>query len=102
MCARVGVAQVVDVAGRDGGQTGLRRELGELRQDARLHLQVRVLQLDVDVVAAEHLREMVELPLRVGDAVLLERLADPPAQAAGERDQPVRWRSSSSQSTRGL
>ena len=51
---------------------------------------MRVLQLDVDVVAAEHLREVVELAFRVGDAVLLERLADPAAQAAGERDQPVR------------
>ena len=59
--ARIGVAEVVDVAGRDGRQADLRRERGELRQDALLHVEVRVLQLDVDVVAAEDLREAVEL-----------------------------------------
>ncbi len=53
--ARVGVAEVVDVAGRDGRHARLARELDELRQDALLHVEVGVLQLDVDVVAAEHL-----------------------------------------------
>ena len=100
--ARVGVAEVVDVAGRDGRQPDRGRELDELRQDPLLHVEVRVLQLDVDVVAAEHLREPVELGVRVGGAVLLERLADPAGEAAAERDQPLRCGSSSSQSTRGL
>ena len=53
--ARVGVAEVVDVAGGDGRQLQLLRKLDELRQDARLHLEVRVLQLDVDVVPPERL-----------------------------------------------
>src|SRR5207249_5328853 len=46
------------------------------------------LQLDVDAVAAEDLLEPVELRLGVGPAVLLERLAHPPREAARERDQP--------------
>ena len=45
-----------------------------------------VLQLDVDVVAPEDLSEPVELGLRVGGPVLLERLADAPGEAAGEGD----------------
>jgi hypothetical protein len=40
-------------------------------QDPRLHVEVGVLELDVDVVAPEHLHG-----LRVREAVLLERLAD--------------------------
>src|SRR5581483_10206113 len=67
-----------------------RRELCELRQDARLHVEVRVLQLDVDGVAPERLREPVELCLGVGRAALLERLADSSGEAPAERDQPVR------------
>ena len=84
--ARVLVPEVVDVARRDGRELGRPCQLDELRQDPLLHLEVRVLQLDVDVVAAEHLREPVELGARVRDAVLLERLADAAREAAGERD----------------
>ncbi len=86
MGARVLVPEVVDVARRDGRELGGPCQLDELRQDPLLHLEVRVLQLDVDVVAAEHLREPVELGARIRDAVLLERLADPSREAAGERD----------------
>ena len=64
VCARVGVAQVVDVAGRDGREAGLLRELRELGQDARLHVEVRVLQLDVDVVLAERLSRVGRARLR--------------------------------------
>ena len=81
-------AQVVDVAGGDGRQAALLGELDELRGDPLLHLEVRVLELDVDVVAAEDLLEPVELRLGVGAAVLLERLADASGEAARERDQP--------------
>ena len=49
MCARVLVAEVVDVAGRDGRQPGRGGERGELRERCRSWIsQVRVLQLDVD------------------------------------------------------
>ena len=87
MRACVGVAEVVDVAGCDGGNSALRCELDELRQDALLDLQVRVLQLDVHVVGAEGLREAVELGLGVVGAVFLECAADAAGEAAGERDQ---------------
>ena len=90
MRARVLVAEVVDVAGRDERQARLGRELRELRVDPLLHVEARVLDLDVGRVAAEDLREPVELGARVGGAVLLERLADAAREAAGERDQPVR------------
>jgi hypothetical protein len=87
--ARVLVAEVVDVAGRDGGQPPLRGELDELRVDPLLDVEVRVLELDVDVVAAEDLLEPLELRLGVGRPALLERLADPAGEAAGERDEPL-------------
>ena len=88
--ARVDVAQVVHIAGRDRRQAQLVGQRRELRQDARLHVEVGVLQLDVDVVLPERLREPVELALGVGDAVLLERLADAAREAAREGDQPGR------------
>ena len=54
-----------------------------------LRLEVRVLHLDVGRVLAEDLDEPVHLGRRVGGPGLLERLADPPGEAAGERDQPL-------------
>ncbi len=51
--ARVGVAQVVDVARGDRRQLQLVGERHELREDPGLDVEVRVLELDVDVVAAE-------------------------------------------------
>jgi len=102
VCARVGVAEVVDVAGRDRLQAELLRELRELRQDARLDVEVRVLELDVDVVATERLREPVELAFGVGEPVLLECLADAPREAAESAISPSLCASRSSQSTRGL
>ena len=87
--ARVLVAEVVDVAGRDERQPG---GLGGAREhgvDARLHVEPGVLHLDVDGVLAEDLPEPVELGGGVVLAVLLERLADLPGETAGERDQPV-------------
>ena len=85
---RVLVAQVVDVAGGDRRQPALLGERDELRVDPLLHVEVRVLELDVDVVAPEDLLEPVELRLGVGRAALLERLADAAGEAARERDQP--------------
>ena len=103
MRARVLVAEVVHVAGRDGRQPALRGELLEQRVDALLHVEVRVLHLDVDVVLAEDRREPVELALGVVGAPFLERLADAAGEAAGERDRARSLcRSRSSQSTRGL
>src|SRR5690242_20578268 len=86
--ARVLVPEVVDVAGRNERQAALLRELGELRVDPLLHVEVRVLHLDVDLVAAEDLNEAVELTLGVRDAALLERLGYAAGEAARERDQP--------------
>ena len=90
MRARVAGVQVVDVAGRDERQLRLSGELDELRVDHLLHVEAGVLQLDVDVVAPEDLREPVELGAGVLGPVLLERLADAAGEAAGERDQPAR------------
>ena len=102
MRARVFVLQVVDVAGRDEPEPGALGHLREERVDSLLRLEVRVLHLDVGRVLAEDLDEPVDLGGRVGGPGLLERLADAPGEAAGERDQPLEWDSSSSQSTRGL
>ena len=88
MRARVFVAEVVHVAGDDGRQAALLGELREQRVDALLHVEVRVLHLDVDVVLAEDRREAVELALGVVGAPLLERLADAAREAAAERDEP--------------
>ena len=88
--ARVLVQEVVDVAGRDERQLPLFGERDEVRVDPRLRLEVRVLELDVDVVAAEDLRQPVELGLGVLRPALLERLADAAREAAGERDQARR------------
>jgi hypothetical protein len=82
VCARVLVLEVVHVAGRDEGQLRLARELGEERVDPRLLGEARVLDLDIDAVAAEDLREPVEVGLGVLRPVLLERLADAAAEAA--------------------
>ncbi len=89
MRARVLVAEVVDVAGRHRRQPALLGERDELGIDPLLDVEVRVLELDVDPVAAEDLLEPVELRLGVAVAVLLERLADAAGEAARERDQPA-------------
>ena len=101
--ARVLVAEVVDIAGRDRREPGRGGELGELRQDPRLDVEVGVLELDVDVVAAEYLREPVELGSR------RRRAGSPrapcrrgPRGSPRARSRPAECRSSSSQSTRGL
>ena len=88
--ARVLVAQVVDVAGRDERQVPARGQVDELRVDPLLHLEMRVLELDVDVVGAEDLRQPVELGLGVLATALLERLAHAARQAARESDQALR------------
>ena len=89
---RVLVAEVVDVARCDERQTGLLGELGELRVDPRLLGEAGVLDLDVDVVAAEDLRQAVEVGRGVLGAALLERAGDAAREAAGERDEPLRMR----------
>ena len=99
--ARVGGVEVVDVAGRDERQIPLRSEPRERPEHGLLDLEPGVLELDVDVVPPEDLLEPVELGLGVLLAALDERARDAAREAAGERDQPVAWRSSSSQSTRG-
>ncbi len=87
---RVLVPEVVDVPGRHQRQLGLAREVREQRVDAALHVEPCVLDLHVGRVAPEDLAEPVEVGSRIVRAVFLERLADPPGEAAGERDQPGR------------
>ena len=89
MRVRVLGGQVVDVAGRDERQLRFGGELDELRVDALLHVEARVLELDVGAVAPEDLRQPVEVGARVGGPALLERLADAAGEAAGERDQAL-------------
>ena len=84
----VGRVEVVDVAGRDEREAPLRRELRQRLEDRRLDVEMRVLQLDVDVVAAEDLLQPVELALGVVHPRLDDRLRDAAGEAAGERDQP--------------
>ena len=86
----VGGGEVVDVTGRDERQLRLGGELDELGVDALLHVEARVLELDVGALAPEDLRQPVEIRAGVGGPVLLERLADAAGEAAGERDQPLR------------
>ena len=89
VCARIVVHEVVDVARGDGRKLARGGEGGELGEDALLHVEVRVLELDVDVAVAEDLHEAVELLLRVGGAALLQRFADAAGEAAGEGDEAV-------------
>src|SRR5213079_2359980 len=88
--ARVVGEQVVDVAGRDGRDARARGELDELRDELLLHRQVRVLELDVDRVAPEDLREPVELGRGVLRPSLFQRLAHSSGEAAAERDDTLR------------
>jgi hypothetical protein len=84
------VAQVVHVAGGDEREPGLAGEIDELRVDALLDVEARVLQLDVGRIAAEDLGEAVEVGAGIVRAVLLERLAHPPREAARQRDEARR------------
>ena len=86
----VGGVEVVHVARRHNRQPALRRERRERLEQRLLDVDVPVLQLDVRVVAPEDLREAVEVGLGVGRPVLDERLRDPAAETAGEREHPLR------------
>ena len=102
MRARVLVAEVVDVAGGDERQPGRLGELRELRVDPLLRLEPGVLDLDVGRVAAEDLDEPVEVGGGVLRPDLLERRETRPERQPESTTSPLAWRSSSSQSTRGL
>src|SRR5262249_31948885 len=80
--------EVVDDTRGDERQLRRLGEALELRVDARLLGQPRVLDLDVDLVVPENLDETVEVGSGVGGPALLERLRDPAGQAAREGDQP--------------
>ncbi len=92
MRARVLVAQVVDVSGGDERQPRGGRDLRQRDVDALLHLQPRVLDLEVDGLAPEDVAEPGHLRLGLGAVPVLQRLADPSGEAPGEREQalPVR------------
>ena len=90
MRAAVLVVEVVDVAGRHEGQPRSLRKLLQLRVDASLGVQPRVLDLDVSAVLAEDLHEPVEVGGGVLGAVLLERLGDAPDRQPESAMQPGR------------
>ena len=73
------------VTRRHQREPGLAGEPGQERVDPLLLGEPSVLDLHVDAVAAEDLDETVEIAGGVGRPVLLERLADPARQAAGQR-----------------
>jgi hypothetical protein len=99
--AGVLVPEVVDVAGRDGRQAPLLGERDELGVDPLLDVEVRVLELDVDAVAAEDLLEPVELAS--ASAGGSPRAPCRRGRRGSRRARSARRvRSSSSQSTRGL
>ena len=100
--ARVLVAEVVDVAGGDEREAGRRGDLRELGVDPLLHLEPGVLDLEVRRLATEDVAQPRELLLGLVAVPVLERLADPAREAAGERDRALPCAASSSQSTRGL
>ena len=89
MGLRVRVVEVVDVAGGDERDAGLLGEGGELRVDPRLLVEAGVLDLDVDVVAAEDLGQAIEVRGGVLGPALLECFRDAAREAAGERDEPL-------------
>ena len=87
---RVLVAEVVDVARRHERQARGGGELRELGVDPLLLGEPRVLDLDVRRVAAEDLREPVEVGGGVLRAALLERLADTAREAPRQRHDALR------------
>ena len=82
-------AGVVGVAGGHHRQPGVARQPAQVLVDAGLHLQAGVLDLHVDVVAAEDLGEGVELGAGRPEVVALEAGAHHARQAPGERDEAV-------------
>ncbi len=87
---RVLVAEVVDVAGGDERDPRPLRERDEPGIDVLLDRQARILELDEDLVAPEHVHEPGELSLGLGVGAALERLAHPPRETARQRDQALR------------
>ena len=89
MVAVVLALQVVDVGGRDERPA----ELAGVADDALVRLRLVgdpvLLNLEVDVVGAEHLDELVEMSARVVGPVLDQPPAKPRLQTAGERDHAV-------------
>ena len=79
-------AQVVDVGGRDQRPA----ELARVADDALVRLRLLgdpvLLDLEVDVVGAEDLDQVVEVGAGVGRALLDQPAAEARLQAAGERD----------------
>ena len=83
----VGRVEVVNVTRRDERKASLRREPGQRLEDRLLDVELRVLELDVGVVASEDLLQAVELHLGVAHPCLGDRLRHAAREAARERDQ---------------
>ena len=86
---RVGRGQVVHVARAHERQPRIARHRDQLRRDLRLDVDPAVLDLDVDVVLAEDLDELVQLIPRKPLVTVDQCLADTAGKAARERDDPV-------------
>ena len=79
-------AQIVHVAGPDHGEARVGRQGQQAGVDALVLIDAGVLQLDVDVLAAEDLHEAVELLPRARRIAGQQRLAGAAQEAARERD----------------
>ena len=102
MGPRVLVAKVVHVAGRHEREARLLGCLDEEGRQAGLHLEARVLHLDVDLVASEDLRQPVELADGVVGLPCSSALQTRPERHPDNTTSPAECASRSSQSTRGL
>ena len=74
------------------GRPVVRGDLGERGVDPLLHLEPGVLDLQVDGLAPEDVGQPRDLGLGLAAVAVLERLADPAREAAGERDEALRVR----------
>ena len=83
------MAQVVDVVGGHRLEAGLLGQLREPRQQLALLGQAGVLQLDVDVLGAEQVRQAADLGQRCRVVAVAQQHRRLAAHAAGERDKPL-------------
>jgi hypothetical protein len=79
-------AQVVDVAGADERAAELARDADDALVGLVLGVEAVLLDLEVQVLGAEDLQQVVGVGARRGRVVVDEALAEPRGQAAGERD----------------
>ena len=89
MVVEVVAAEVVDVAGRDQRPPDLARDPDDALVGLVLLGHAVLLDLEVDVLGAEHLQQLVGVAARLGRGVVDEPPAEARLEAAGERDDAV-------------